>query len=464
MNTTDPTAFEDLASRFLENDLDETGREELAFLLRADPSLRERLSRHLMMSQAIEDLKPGRDEDVFVRDMARHVVAVAGEDGEAFVSTVTSRITRPRRMRLMAAAASIALLGASAILFLPRLRGGSEVVARLVQLDLEGKVVSTQEVGRGFKNKLDSGLCRLDFGNGAVVAIEAPASYEIVSPAAMRIHSGKLNAWCPETAHGFQVLTGSAKVTDLGTSFCVSARDDGSADYMVLRGQIEVSTRNDVRRVSEGAALESDASKKLKPLTFEPSDFSRTWPLASGILSTSGSVRPAPPGTPEQLAKLENNEAIMVVPERRDVPFASSFPAELTDEGKFESGQKPNTQAVASKPGARLRSYLIRYNPIKSYDNHWEQIEGEVTFDQPIVAICALGTTLDQTDSLFATGSWKLPEKEKEFRGLDLDQPASAPDRVTLSADRRTVHVLFNAAVSTDEVRVLIEESPVNLP
>ncbi|MFD0895585.1 hypothetical protein KBB96_19370 [Luteolibacter ambystomatis] len=462
MNDLDPSNFEDLAARYVEGELDDAGRAELLELIRQDPPLRTRLSNQLALSQAISDLKPGRDEDVFVRDLTRHVVSVASEDSDVFVSKVTQRVGRPRRIRLMAVAATVAILGVSTFLLVPRLKG--DAIARLVQLDAQGREISSRDVRAGFKNTLESGLCRLDFGNGAVVALEGPASYEVLSPLSMRIHSGKLNAWCPESAHGFQVLTKSAKVTDLGTSFCVSARDDGSADYMVLVGQIEVSTRGDVRRISQGVALESDASKKLKPLDFEPSDFSRTWPLASGILSTAGSVRPAPPGTPEQLARLENNDAVMVVPERRDVPFSVSFPAELVDAGTVKSGQAANTRTISVKPGARLRSYLIRYNPIKSEDHHWEKIEGEVTFDRPIVAVCALGSTLDQTDALFATGSWKLPAMKKEFRGIDLDQPPQSPDRVTLSADRRTVHVLFNAAVSTDEVRVLIEEPSVNLP
>ena len=70
-------------------------------------------------------------------------------------------------------------------------------------------------------------------------------------------------------------------MTDLGTSFGVSARPDGSADYVVLEGQIEVSTKNDTRRITKGNALLSDAAKNLHPLEFQTDDFTRTWPIAS---------------------------------------------------------------------------------------------------------------------------------------------------------------------------------------
>ncbi|BCU78528.1 hypothetical protein [Luteolibacter sp. LG18] len=466
MNPPDPSKYEELSIAFLEDEIDEAGRAELEALLKTDATLRSRLSRELALSQALIQMGPDHDEDTFVKNMVQHVVSIANEPEDQFVGGVVRRVNRMNRARWIAAAASIALLAAATFLLWPAPRGGANHVANLARVD-DDRLGTGELIAEGHKQTLDSGLWRLQFANGATVAIEAPASFEILSANSLRIHSGKLNAWCPTSAHGFQVLTGTAKATDLGTSFGITARPDGTADYVVLDGQIEVSTPNDTRRISKGSALESDTAKNLRPLDFQPLSFSRTWPLASGIISTRGSVQPAPPGTPEQLALMESSTSVMVVPERRDVSLNSPITVDLVEPGSFPASATPASRALEATPGTRFGSYLIRYNPVKSQNEHqdfrWERFEGEVTFDRPVAAICALGSSLDASDPLFATGSWKLPAK-KEYRGIDLDQPADAPDRVTLSADRRTVHILFNASISTDEVRVLLEEPSVTLP
>jgi hypothetical protein len=50
-------------------------------------------------------------------------------------------------------------------------------------------------------------------------------------------------------------------------------------------------------------------------------------------------------------------------------------------------------------------------------------------------------------------GKW-----ESKFRGIELKQINNPPDSVTLSADRRTVKVVFFAGASSDEIRVFLED------
>ncbi|BCU78535.1 hypothetical protein [Luteolibacter sp. LG18] len=429
----------------------------LSELLQANSNLRRAALDHLALSEALSGLAPGRDPEAIVRAITEHVIHVAGGSDQLFVSQVIQRVSF--RKRLLTAAAAVTFFAAG--IFALRMAGLREqpMVAEFMELDAGGHIVTTSEVGQGFKGTLGAGLYRLDFKNGAIVAIEGPANFEVLSPTAMRLNGGQLNAWCPEPAHGFEVVTASGKVTDLGTAFGVSARPDGSADYMVMDGLVEVSAGKDVRRLPEGGALTSSGKAGLSETEFNPAIFTRTWPLSYGILATEGKVLPAPPSTSAQLAVLESNEAVMVIPEKRYVPFDKPFRAEMIAPGTFPDDDPDAGYTLQPIPGARLRSYLIRFNPVGAPGVFNGMFQGSVTFDRPVLAICAQKSFLDDTDATFAEPEWADSEKaSSRFRGIDLDQPWTQPDRVRLSEDSRTVHILFNAGLSTDDIRVIVKE------
>lgn len=458
MNDTDPASFAQLFEQMLEGDIDDTARARLIGLLESDPALCNEVRRHLGISAALEHLSYGEDQDAFVRMVTEHVFHLGGEGDESFVEKVIGQL--PVRKRPWRPVAVAALLLLSAVAGFLMLRGGEKgpVLAKLKTIDAQGQVVSSREVRGGFEHVLKEGLLRLDFGNGAIVAIEGPADFEVVSAAVMRLGSGKLNAWCPQSAHGFEVITANAKVTDRGTSFGVSATSGGSTDFIVLDGIIDVSQGSDTRRLTEGEALRSSGSGGLESVAFQAEKFSRTWPLASGILSASGSVKPAPPATPEQLALMEDDESVLVIPEKRSVPFDKPLEVELAAPGEISLQHLPQRQTVAARRELRLRSFLIRYNPVGRPAGKFQRFEGQVTFDRPVLAICASGPVLEASDAVFATGPWRAAEGEVEFRGIDLDQPESRADQVRLSADRHTVSIIFNAGTSTDDLRVIVEE------
>ncbi|WP_265594299.1 hypothetical protein [Haloferula sp. BvORR071] len=438
--------------------MDDAARAELIAMLKADPVLRKEAIQQLRLSAALEHLPGAADDERFVRVVTEHVFQLGNEKEDAFVAKVIAQVpARRKNHRRPLAVAALVLVSAVAGLLIAKPGQKSPVLARLVAIDNQGRIISTQEVHQGFKQDAKEGLYRLDFNNGAVVAIEGPAKFEVVSAAVMRLASGKLNAWCPETAHGFQVLTANAKVTDLGTSFGVSTSADGHTDFVVLDGLIDVSQGSVTRRVAKGEALRT-AGSGLHPVAFQTNTFSRTWPLASGILSSSGSVKPAPPGTAEQLALLEDDSSVLVIPERRSVPFKKPLEVELAAPGDISLEHMPRRQTLPAQPGLRLRSFLIRYNPVGRPTDGFRRFEGEVTFDRPVLAICASGAVLEASDPTFATGPWSPADGEIEYRGIDLDQPESRADRVTLSEDRKTVSIIFNAGASTDDLRVIVTE------
>ena len=453
MSPIDPN---DLIERLLENQLTEAERTELLALLRYDPDLRRRLSQHLEISEALSRLQPQRQDENFIRSTAGHVMSLDTEQEDEFVHGITRRIVRKNWSRRAAIAAMVTLAATGGFLawqYIP----GSRPVAFMAQIDGNGNIISTSGIPAGFKHAPSTGLYRLNFTNGAVVAVEGPADFVVESDMRMRLHSGRLNAWCPESAHGFQVATATGTVTDLGTSFGVSASADGASDFLVMDGLIEVSRKGETRRLDEGKAVRTEHGAGIRELAFEPTPFERTWPLASGILATTGEVRPAPPGTAQQLSQLEDDNSVLVIPEKRNVPFNEPLFAEIVEPGIFSSENADQLSQLPADPSKRLRSFLVRYNP--KYSNDFKQFRGSVTFDRPVLAICCQGKFLEATDAVFANGTYDdKSEEARKFRGVDLDQPKKFSDDIELSADRRTVDVFFSAGVSSDDIRVILLE------
>jgi len=379
-----------------------------------------------------------------------HLKSVADEDEDAFPNRVrnTIRIARWRKLALAAAAVIAVLL--TVTFSLPK----SGEVATLFDESGSSKVFKCSKL------KFDKGVARIEFTNGAVVAIEAPAELSIESADKVILDHGRLNAWCPETAHGFRVITRKATVTDLGTSFGVAATKDGSADVVVLDGKVEVSKGSETRLIEKGSALRSKNGTGFSEMAFEPSGFKRTWPVASGIRSTLGEVVPAPPGTPETLAAYENDTHIIVIPERRDFHPRQPTKVNITGPGGYEGRRLLEAIPFTPPPKTKVRSYLLRYNPVgKLPPKTNKRFEGSVTLDRPVLAVITASSQLHQSDEVFSkTPMPKMSEVDTRLRGLEPSPKLVRSDRVELSADRRTLKVTFVAGESIDEIRAVTSD------
>jgi hypothetical protein len=367
---------------------------------------------------------------------------------------VTNRIIGRRAGLGLAAAAAVAL-GFFAF-FKPAEQSAPAVggVATLVRLDPGGEAVATEAVAAGSSVSIDRGFVRLLFSNGAIVAVEAPASLTIVSGMEVSLSRGSLNAWCPESAHGFRVTTEAAALTDLGTSFGVKVGQDGKAEFMVLDGLAEVEKDGAKVRLGGGEAVQAQPAGPLEAVVFDPSVFKNTWPLSYGILATRGAVVPVDPDVPEKLVGVEYDERVLVIPERREVAFSRAIGVQMDRPGTIPGDFDGQKLTLEPRDDIRLSSFLIRYNPVGTRtEEFFVRFEGEVTFDRPVLGIAARREQLEDTDGLFATGDWSAV-----YRGIELVQTANPSDRVTLSEDRRTVKVVFYAGASTDEVRVILED------
>jgi ferric-dicitrate binding protein FerR (iron transport regulator) len=442
--------FEVLCAQYLDGTLDETGRDQLAGLLESDPAALEALRAQLLVSGALARLKPELSDETFLLSVLPHLGKVADEAEDAFPNRVKN-IIRFQRWKRVALAAAAAVTLAGGLMFFLRPQGA--VVATRFEDDQPSRAVRT-----GQKLVFSKGITRMEFTNGAVVAIEAPAELSIRSEDEVVLAHGRLNAWCPETAHGFRVVTTEATLTDLGTSFGVSAAKDGTADFVVLDGKVVVQKDNETRQIERGGAVRAKRGTRLSDVAFEPSAFRRTWPVASGIRSTRGEVVPAPPGTPEALAALENDTEILVIPERRDFKPATSIPVDITDPGLYEGQSLMAAYKITPPAGTRVRSYLLRYNPLGQLKARGtKRFEGSVTFDRPVLGIITFSRKLNRTDAMLTRAP--LPKVNVQDTGLrGLERGPTPADRVELSPDRRTITVTFFADESVDEIRAITED------
>ena len=442
--------FEVLCAQYLDGTLDEPGRDRLTDLLESDPAAMQALRAHLLVSGALARLKPELSDETFLRTVLPHLGKVADEADDAFPNRVRNTIRMERWKRTSLATAAAVMLAGGLTFFL---QPSGTVVATRFDDDQPSR-----EVRAGEKLVFSSGITRMEFTNGAVVAIEAPAELSIRSGDEVVLEHGRLNAWCPETAHGFRVVTKEATLTDLGTSFGVSAAKDGTADFVVLDGKVVVQKDNETRQIERGGAVQAKRGTRLSDVAFETSPFRRTWPVASGIRSTRGEVVPAPPGTPEALAEMENDTQILVIPERRDFKPAVSIPVDITEPGLYEGPNLMAAYKVTPPTGTRVRSYLLRYNPLGQLKARGpRRFEGSVTFDRPVLGIITFSRKLNRTDAMLTRAP--LPKVNVQDTGLrGLERGPIPADRVELSADRRTITVTFFADESVDEIRAITED------
>ena len=85
---------------------------------------------------------------------------------------------------------------------------------------------------------LEAGVAEIEFNDGTVVVLEAPCAFNPREGGRGFLTRGTIGVRVPPTAIGFTVETPSAKVVDLGTEFAVRVDDEGSTDVQVLVGKV----------------------------------------------------------------------------------------------------------------------------------------------------------------------------------------------------------------------------------
>ena len=94
---------------------------------------------------------------------------------------------------------------------------------------------------KGQRLELAAGFAEVTFDSGAQLVLEGPASLGVDSAWDATLRRGALKASVPHEAIGFRVSNPSVGVVDLGTEFAMVAAPAGTADVLVLKGEVEAS-------------------------------------------------------------------------------------------------------------------------------------------------------------------------------------------------------------------------------
>lgn len=308
---------------------------------------------------------------------------------------------------------------------------------------------------------ISRGLLRLDFSNGAKVTIEGPANLEVKNEMEVVLHEGVVTATIPESAIGFVVDTAAAQVLDLGTSFGVSVAKDGLTDVCVFDGEVEVTNQTGAppRVVREGQAVRaSGPSQAIDSVAYETSQFENAWPMNSGVLQTTGSMRFVSPGPDFHPGNYEDNEHIIVFPERRGFTSKEAVRVDMLDPGQYARSDYNDKDKLLTEQ--RLTSYLLQLNayPTGTEDpNRRRSVRGQITFATPIVGVITEDALLQESEKIFGIPNVTYPSARTiEPRPEGDVRPGF--DSLILAADRRTLIIeLQENPGDLDQVRVLVE-------
>ena len=183
-------------------------------------------------------------------------------------------------------------------------------------------------------------------------------------------------------------------------------------------------------------------------------------PCRGGILSTTGSlVEIAPPGS-VLAGSLESDTISNIFAERAGVNLAAGLDINIDAPGTFTGILNPSATLA---PGTVVDSYFVHMDPVGTRAPG-TSYEGSVTFAQEILGIVTFRDKLDDSDATLGLASVDYPTDQDSFLRGVLDTNGTL-DRVTLSADRRTVS--FDLRVSSrniEQMRILTAPSTNAVP
>ena len=215
----------------------------------------EEFSQHLQQEDAVESrrkLRLALKTDAYLQEAAAEMGRGANLNDEAGTSQVI-----PFRQKVWLTGAVAAAL---AVGFFGWFRDGGQSitpvdlgVASVLRIEGEGKVNGRSELSldgalrEGDRLTMKEGIVELAFRDSGVHAIAtAPLSLTVQTADRVFLNRGDLKLHVPPQGIGFVVETRERKITDLGTSFIVSAEQQGSQVF-VLDGLISLDGRGNAR-------------------------------------------------------------------------------------------------------------------------------------------------------------------------------------------------------------------------
>jgi hypothetical protein len=112
---------------------------------------------------------------------------------------------------------------------------------------------------------LKSGYASIRLDNGVKLVLVGPAHFSIDSLTLAHLDEGKLTADVPHTATGYSVKIPSGMITDLGTTFGVTAFANKECTVQVLKGSVQARLFSDDGNQKEQVVLTEDHAAALNP-------------------------------------------------------------------------------------------------------------------------------------------------------------------------------------------------------
>jgi hypothetical protein len=120
-----------------------------------------------------------------------------------------------------------------------------------------------QQLAKGSRVALASGMAKVTYDCGAEVVLQGPCEFIVEDSMLGRLTSGRMTAHVPRRAFSFAILSPQVDFVDLGTSFGIDVGDSGTTQLHVFEGEVLCSQpkkpaagRSDVIHVLANKAME----------------------------------------------------------------------------------------------------------------------------------------------------------------------------------------------------------------
>lgn len=194
------------------------------------------------------------------------------------------------------------------------------------------------------------------------------------------------------------------------------------------------------------------ASVEVAAIRFDLKPFTKMWPTASGIESSTESIRFVPPW-PKQIRFVQSDEQIFLRPEGHAVRLRTELRVNVSEPGFCSQVDDLTPATIETRQF--IRSYILHFSPESKVGiRRSRRVTGSITFARPVLGLIVDHDELAASRRRFGRRGAGEGNERRELN-LTGDQTG---DRITLSEDRKTVTLdLLAPGRSSDLVRVIVD-------
>ena len=119
------------------------------------------------------------------------------------------------------------------------------------------------DLRRGQRIELVSGFAEITFDSGAQITVEGPAAVVLNSEWEAALERGTLKVVVPAEAIGFRITNPAVAVVDPGTEFSMVADAGGARELFIIKGAVEVQSREEAEREQPGLVLHENQARRF---------------------------------------------------------------------------------------------------------------------------------------------------------------------------------------------------------